>query len=49
MELREQGGLNAGAGVVVRPKLIAKRLNDDGKYPGRNGKNAFRGVWLQTR
>jgi hypothetical protein len=24
-------------------------LSDDGKYPGRNGKNAFRGVWLQTR
>jgi hypothetical protein len=22
-------------------------LSDDGKYPGRNGKNAFRGVWLQ--
>ena len=24
-------------------------LSDDGKYPGRNVKNAFRGVWLQTR
>jgi hypothetical protein len=24
-------------------------LSDDGKYPRRNGKNAFRGVWLQTR
>ena len=22
-------------------------LSDDGKYPGRNGKKAFRGVWLQ--
>jgi Protein of unknown function (DUF3616) len=22
-------------------------LSDDGKYPGRNGKNIFRGVWLQ--
>src|SRR5215469_3394733 len=23
-------------------------LSDDGNYPGRNGKTAFRGVWLQT-
>ena len=26
MELREQRGLDAGAGLVVRPKPIAKRL-----------------------
>ena len=27
MELREQRGLDAGAGLVVRPKPIAKRLD----------------------
>jgi hypothetical protein len=27
MELRQQRGLDAGAGLVVRPKPIAKRLD----------------------
>lgn len=43
------GDLNPEAIVIMgqRDKSGILILSDDGKYPGRNGKTAFRGVWLQ--
>jgi hypothetical protein len=43
------GNLNPEAIMIMgegdRARILI--LSDDGKYPGRNGKKAFRGVWLQ--
>lgn len=43
------GDLNPEAIMVMGEgdKARILILSDDGKYPGRNGKKAFRGVWLQ--
>lgn len=43
------GDLNPEAIMIMHEGDTARILilSDDGKYPGRNGKNAFRGVWLQ--
>jgi uncharacterized protein DUF3616 len=43
------GDLNPEAIMIMGEDDKARILilSDDGKYPGRNGKKAFRGVWLQ--
>jgi Protein of unknown function (DUF3616) len=43
------GDLNPEAIVIMGQgdKARILILSDDGKYPGQNGKKAFRGVWLQ--
>jgi hypothetical protein len=43
------GDLNPEAILIMRDGESAKILilSDDGKYPGRTGKETFRGVWLQ--
>jgi len=43
------GDLNPEAIMIMgeRDKAGILILSDDGKYPARNGKKAFRGVWLQ--
>jgi hypothetical protein len=43
------GDLNPEAIMVIGEgdKARILILSDDGKYPGRNGKKVFRGVWLQ--
>jgi hypothetical protein len=43
------GDLNPEAIMIMHEGDTARILitSDDGRYPGRNGKNAFRGVWLQ--
>jgi hypothetical protein len=42
-DLNPEAIMIMGEGDTVRILI----LSDDGKYPGRNGKKAFRGVWLQ--
>lgn len=43
------GDLNPEAIMIIREDDKARILilSDDGRYPGRKGKKAFRGVWLQ--
>jgi hypothetical protein len=43
------GDLNPEAIIIMGEgdKARILILSDDGNYPGRNGKKAFRGVWLQ--
>jgi hypothetical protein len=43
------GDLNPEAIMIIHEGDTARILitSDDGRYPGRNGKNAFRGVWLE--
>jgi hypothetical protein len=45
----EFGDLNPEAIMIMGESKSARILilSDDGKYPGRNGRKAFRGVWLQ--